>query len=99
MVGLACHDCDTNTVTVVNVATITQATHEATRRERSELGAADLGGHHQTRRDERAQRPLLHDQVTGAAADPSWAQRLLHLGARRPPRAGPGAAGPRVHPR
>ena len=48
-------------------------------------------------RHERAQRPLLHDQGPGAAADPPRPLGLLLPRPRRPPRARPGAAEPRLH--
>ena len=51
----------------------------------------------QPRRHERAQRPLLHDQGAGAAADPPRPLGLLHPRPRGPPRAGAGAAEPRLH--
>ena len=53
---------------------------------------ADRPGRH-----ERAQHPLLHDQGPGAAADPSRPLGLLQPRPRRPARAGPGAAEPRLH--
>ena len=59
--------------------------------------AADPRRADQPGRHERAQRPLLHDQGPGAAADPARPVGLLQRRPRRPARAGPGAPGPRLH--
>ena len=59
--------------------------------------AADARRADQPGRDERAQRPLLHDQGAGAAADPARPLGLLHPRPRRAARAGAGAAEPRLH--
>ena len=62
------------------------------RRSCSPSTSSDRPGRH-----ERAQRALLHDQGPGAAADPTRPLGLLHPRPRRPARAGPGAAEPRLH--
>ena len=51
---------------------------EWTRPVESAARAADARRADQPGRDERAQRPLLHDQGAGAAADPARPLRLLH---------------------
>ncbi len=109
------HDCDTVTVTVVKVVhqvwsgspAGTAQTDRPDRTRGTDCGrdrrvtarAADARRADQPGRDECAQRPLLHDQGSGAAADPPGPLRLLHARPRRAPRAGPGAAEPRVHAR
>src|SRR4051812_7449765 len=96
-----CLDCDTIGVTVKAGPRVAWLTREERDdgADRAAARAADPRRADQARRDERAQRALLHDQGAGPAADPARPLRLLHPRPRGPSRAGPGAPDARLHAR